>query len=441
MPPSGRAEVCRQDTGWPLAAGARASFHGAVIPTPDLLFRLLGYGGLALAAALYLSQGGPSGLWLLLLFACIWPAVWIRMVRRAPRMLAATSRLGALAHAGECCLITAVTALAGLGFWPSTAVGLLCLTGVTALGGVRLFIPAALLLCLTLILTGWLTAQVVVPAGAALAGITLAAGFLVGLAGLSHARVRRLNVERQRVLTETRELQDLNNRLARYLPEVPPWEAAPREAFVTVAFIDVVGFVELVAARPVAEISEVLNDFLAHVHMLTTRRGGTVSKFLGDGVLVYFAAASPVGPGRQGEDRCRAAGACARLCLDLGPSLAGLNAAWRRRGLSLDLHVRAGMASGYCAIGNWGGEGRLDFTVIGTPVNVASRLQGQAREGGILLTDATADLLRQDGTLSGNLENLGPRDVRGVGRVVVHALTASAKVRAIPLPAAPARPF
>ncbi len=412
--------------------------NSGVIPTPDLLFRVFGYGGLALVSGMLLLQGGPPGLWWVLGFACVWPGVWIGLARREPRLLLPGSALGRLAHAGECCLVTGITVLAGLGFWLSVAAGLLCLTGVTALGGVHLLAPSAALVGLVLLAAGRLAGSPGVPGGVTVAGILLASGFLLGLAWLSHARVRRLDAQRRRVVAETVRLKEQNARLARYLPDPPPvGEArrAPRERFVTVAFVDVVGFVALVAARPVGELAEVLGDFMARVEVLAARRGGTVGKFLGDGVLLYF-------PGEGSRDagdhhRGRAAAACAGLCLELGPSLAELSRAWRRRGLTLNLGIRAGIASGYCAIGDWGGQ-RLDYTLIGMPVNLASRLQGEAEPGGILVSDATAALLAGDAALSAGLRRLGCREVRGVGPVVVHALESSAKVRAIPLPASQA---
>ncbi|HEY5644642.1 MAG TPA: adenylate/guanylate cyclase domain-containing protein [Pseudomonadales bacterium] len=415
-----------------------------MIPIPDVLFRLLGYGGLALVALLRLTEAPSSGVWLLLLFTLIWPALWCAAVRTVPLARQPGSAIARLAHAMESLVITAVVTLAGLGFWLSVAVGLLCLTGVTALGGLPMLIPSALAIGLWFALAGWAGVLAQPADGWAMVGGLLASGFLLGLAWLSFARIRRLDAHRRSALSESATLRDRNARLARYLPgELPPSIVSepralqrPQEQFATVAFVDVVGFTALVASRPVMELSEVLNDFLSTVVTLTERHGGVVGKFLGDGVLIYFAD----GPDRPAAERWRGAVACARVCLQLGPALDGLARAWRQRGLTIELSVRAGMASGCCAIGDWGGSTRLDYTLIGTPVNLASRLQAHAEPGTLVLTSATAALLGADGALAARLEGLGCRQVRGIGPVVMHALSASAKVRASPPPAVPAAP-
>jgi len=350
--------------------------------------------------------------------------------------------LARVSHGLESGAITALMLAAGFGFSLSAAVALLCLTGVTALGGLRLLLPAAAVIGLCFALAGWAGLLGAPANGWSLAGMLLVAGFLLGLAWLSFARVRRLEAQRRSVLSESAVLRDHNARLARYLPgELPPLIGTeprtprrPREQFATVAFVDVVGFVALVAARPVMELTEVLNDFMATVVALTERRGGVVGKFLGDGVLIYFAD----DPDAPADGRWQGATACARVCLELGPALDTLSRSWRQRGLSLSLSVRCALASGCCAIGDWGGGERLDYTLIGMPVNLASRLQAEAEPGQVTMTATAAALVGADPELASRLTPLGSRDIRGVGTVVVHALSTSAKVRAIPLPGTPA---
>ena len=84
----------------------------------------------------------------------------------------------------------------------------------------------------------------------------------------------------------------------------------------------------------------------------------------------------------------------------------------------------------------WGGELRLDYTLIGTPVNLASRLQAEAACGRILMCAATAALLEGDAELAACLREGVEYRVKGLGVRMVHELTASAKVRAnrLPLP-------
>src|SRR5690606_37314905 len=109
--------------------------------------------------------------------------------------------------------------------------------------------------------------------------------------------------------------------------------------------------------------------------------GGEVSKLLGDGVLVVFGLREPA----ERRDLVEAA---LTFCGELPALLAELAGRWRRRGEPVALQVRAGIASGFCTLGDRGGADRLDFTLIGPPVNLASRLQSHAGPGGVPLDEA-----------------------------------------------------
>jgi len=143
---------------------------------------------------------------------------------------------------------------------------------------------------------------------------------------------------------------------------------------------------------------------------LVADHGGVLGKFLGDGVLVYFQETG-VSEAERGRDATR----CARLCLAVAPTLERLARRWGKRGLRVMLHTRTGIASGYCAVGDWGGDGRLDYTLIGSVVNLASRLQAEAPPGGILLSETAALLIRQDAKLAQRVLPLPDRVLRGLG--------------------------
>ena len=76
-------------------------------------------------------------------------------------------------------------------------------------------------------------------------------------------------------------------------------------------------------------------------------------------------------------------------CAELSGALGQLTDDWLSRGLPGSARVKTGVASGYCSLGDWGGGGRLEYTVIGHPVNLASRLQGLAGTGELLLCERT----------------------------------------------------
>ncbi len=402
---------------------------------PDLPFRLLGYGGLGGVAAMSLMAGSQPGLWLLLGHTLVWPWLWSWARQRWPDLRIPQTNLSVLVHAGESLLVMVLVAVAGFAFWLSLAVGLLLLSAVTALGGLRLFVPCMLVVVAVLIVQGRAVPGMSVELTAAtIASGLLVFGFQLGLAFVSFRQAQRLNGHRHRAISESSTLRHQNARLERYLPEVlrplvserPSWVNRPTDHFTTVAFIDIVGFTELVASKHLAELVDVVNDFISMMGALTERRGGILSKFLGDGVLIYF----PEPDNGAIADRSEAAAQCARVCLDLQPGLLGLADCWLKHGLVVNLHTRAGIASGYCAIGDWGGGARLDYTLIGSPVNLASRLQAEAVTGGILVSAAAAALLREIPPLADRLSAAQERHIKGFGVCMVHELCGSAKVRA-----------
>jgi len=412
---------------------------------PQLIYRLLGYWGLAAFAFLLFQADGSVAALLLLFFAGGWPLAWCWLGPHLRALHDAHATGASIAHCLECLTVVTLLWSTGAADWLVLAVGLLGLTGVTALGGLRMLLPSASALGVFLAVAipwreaGWDAASA--------AGGLLTAACLLALAWQAHRQAQRLNAERRQARDESTRLQHHNARLSRYLPQAlspavrnqPLNTQPPTEVFVTVAFLDLVGFAELVASRSVAEVVDVLNDFMSMVSDLTSRHGGELGKFMGDGILVYFAEASDFPEPTPGA-RVMAATSCVRLARTLGGALDDLSRRWRERGLGLSLDLRVGVASGYCALGDWGGQSRLDYTLIGTPVNLASRLQAVAQPGAVIVSSATASLIAQVPELGRFLGTPRQVEVKGLGPVVVHEVNGSAKVRAIPLPVSSGTP-
>ena len=386
-------------------------------------FRDLGYVGFAvLGLVLSLERASPEGL--LLATAAL---LWLLIARLAPRWGLAESALCQV----DCLLVPLAGALVEVEFWSGVILTGALLTGVAAHGGPRLLLKGGLLAAATWALCGGLHPPGAIPGAPATRGATTAGSawqagvsvgllyaFSLGIALVSYRQAQRLRARRASAVRESESLKDANSRLIRYLPasvgrlllSTPTIPQTPVHRWVTVAFIDVVGFTALVAERPLAEVSDVVNDYLACLADLVADRGGELGKFLGDGVLVYFQENS----GRELE-RGRDAARCARLCVDANRALIALAERWNQRGLLVSLHTRTGIASGSCAVGDWGGGGRLDFTLIGSVVNLASRLQAEAAPGCILLSENAALLICQDPALAGRVEPQPARILRGLG--------------------------
>ncbi len=195
---------------------------------------------------------------------------------------------------------------------------------------------------------------------------------------------------------------------------------------VTVLFSDLKGFTELTRRRTAAGATELhvrqLNTYLGAMVEVITAHGGTVDKFIGDAVMAVFG--SPVGRGVERE--AAAAVACA---LAMRARLAELNAMWGAQGVD-PLASGVGLASGVVLAGQIGSPQRLDFTVIGDTVNLASRLEALTRSlaASVCIDAATARLLADDPRFG--LHRFGVQAIKGLEATEVFGVE-----EAVPLPA------
>jgi adenylate cyclase len=151
------------------------------------------------------------------------------------------------------------------------------------------------------------------------------------------------------------------------------------EVEVSVLFVDIRDFTAWAERTPAQEVVRTLNEFYEHVVPVLARHGGHANKFIGDGLLAVFGA-----PDRRPDHADRAVAAALEI------------AELVRRQYGERLRVGIGVNSGTVLAGTIGGGGRLEFTVIGDPVNTAARVEAATRLTGddVLVTDATRALLR-----------------------------------------------
>jgi adenylate cyclase len=120
---------------------------------------------------------------------------------------------------------------------------------------------------------------------------------------------------------------------------------------------------------------------------IAVTHGATVDKFIGDAIVAFFG--DPVSHGPQDD-----AIACVRMAIAMQQRMHELQAEWLHRGLERSFELRMGITTGYCTVGNFGSEDRLDYTVIGNAVNLAARLQQNAERGAILMDNETNSLVQ-----------------------------------------------
>lgn len=154
---------------------------------------------------------------------------------------------------------------------------------------------------------------------------------------------------------------------------------------VSVMFADIRGFTSLSEKLQPEKVVEILNNYFAHVTEVIFDHGGTLDKYLGDGVMALFGA--PLSKGNDAENAVRAAQSIQRLVVELNRDAS--DRGWP------ELNVGIGINTGIVTAGNIGSPRRIDYTVIGDTVNSASRLMSHAPPGSIIIAQSTAaDLTR-----------------------------------------------
>jgi PAS domain S-box-containing protein len=157
----------------------------------------------------------------------------------------------------------------------------------------------------------------------------------------------------------------------------------------TVFFSDIEGFTDLTDMMEAEALSELLNQYLSEMSAIAGRFGGTIDKFIGDGIMIFFGDPESRGPA---ED----AVACARMALAMTSRVASLCQEWSERGVQRPLRIRVGINTGYCTVGNFGSEERMDYTIVGGQVNAAARLESSAEAGQILISHQTWALIKDE---------------------------------------------
>jgi adenylate cyclase len=194
-----------------------------------------------------------------------------------------------------------------------------------------------------------------------------------------------------------RRLEDLSLKLARYLSRQvyqsifegrQDARIGGSRKKLTVFFSDIVGFAHQTEGMESEDLTFILNSYLNRMAEVVSKHGGTLDKFIGDAVLVFFG--DPESKGVV-ED----AVACVRMALEMKEAIAELNREWLAEGIKQGFEVRMGISTGFSMVGNFGSDERMDYTIIGKQVNLANRLQAAAQPGEILIGQETWLLVRE----------------------------------------------
>ncbi|GAB4336074.1 MAG: adenylate/guanylate cyclase domain-containing protein [Desulfobulbaceae bacterium] len=154
----------------------------------------------------------------------------------------------------------------------------------------------------------------------------------------------------------------------------------------TILFSDIAGFTSWSSTRDAAEIHRTLNRYFEEMAKIVFAHQGTIDKYMGDGLLVFFGDPIPC------ENHALAA---VRTAIAMQQRVRELRAEWEGRG-GMPIVIRIGIHTGDVVVGNMGSQSRMEYTVIGSNVNLAQRLESNCPPGGVLVSEAVRSRLTGD---------------------------------------------
>ena len=196
---------------------------------------------------------------------------------------------------------------------------------------------------------------------------------------------------------KSKEIEEIASQLSKYLsPQLydsifsgeKKVSIESEKKFLTVFFSDIISFTEISDKMDSAPLTEMLNLYLTKMSEIALSFGGTIDKYIGDSIMIFFG--DPESKGKE-KDAIN----CVQMAIEMQNTMKDLSKSFMKEfNLINPLNMRIGINSGECTVGNFGSEKRLDYTVIGGAVNLASRLESNSPAGKILISDITEKLIK-----------------------------------------------
>ena len=202
-------------------------------------------------------------------------------------------------------------------------------------------------------------------------------------------------IDNQIIEEKSAQLENLATRLAKYLSpqiyksifeEKQEVKSVHSRKNLTIFFSDIIQFTDLTDTMEPEKLAKVINSYLSEMTTIAVKSGGTIDKFIGDAIMVFFG-----DPETEGE--VQDALKCVEMAILMRQRVEELQKYWKKMGVTNGLGIRMGISTGFCTVGNFGSDLRLDYTVLGSPVNLAARLQSAAERNGILIDENTNNLI------------------------------------------------
>src|SRR6516165_9161722 len=231
-----------------------------------------------------------------------------------------------------------------------------------------------------------------------------------------YSDVTELKQREQELSLKTQALEQLSSQLAKYLTPLvyesictgrSKVTVASRRKKLTIFFSDLEGFTETTERLESEDLTQLLNHYLTEMSKIALEFGGTIDKYVGDAILIFFG--DPDTKGVKAD-----AVACVKMAIAMRKRMRELDSVWRASGIEKPPRCRTGINTGFCTVGIFGSEDRMDYTIIGSGVNLACRLEQIAPPGGILISYETYALVKEEVCC----EERGLINVKGISQPV-----------------------
>lgn len=208
-------------------------------------------------------------------------------------------------------------------------------------------------------------------------------------------RTRELQEANRQLAEQKRYVEDISTRISRYLPQqlyqsifsgALGTGIESRRKYLTVFFSDIRDFCRQAERLEPEALSATLNAYFSAMTEVARSYGATIDKFIGDAILAFFGEPDSEGPEKD-------AARCVEMAIEMQRRMVPLRSELAKQGLHEPLEVQIGINSGYCTVGNFGSYERMDYTIVGSPVNVAARMQGICSPNSILVSATTHALV------------------------------------------------
>jgi class 3 adenylate cyclase len=173
----------------------------------------------------------------------------------------------------------------------------------------------------------------------------------------------------------------------------------------TVFFSDIRGFTKIAEEMEPEELLEMLNKYFSEMTKIVFKYGGTIDKFMGDGIMGF------IGDPCEYPDHAQRA---IKMATEMQSKVKDLSSDWFSYGTS-SLQIGIGINTGYVTVGDIGSEAHMDYTVVGRHVNLAARLQQEAKPGQIVVSQRTYSLVKD----MVEAEEIGEVEMKGFDKPVV----------------------